>query len=419
MIAFLSMAMAVALGDPPVVDVATIDHGKHHGVLERLDAASLSLRTADGATKLPLAQVAQITLKGKSPSESQPTSWIECIDGTRMPAASFQLREGKAHWELLDGSSITTSARAVRAVRFYRPAAATDRAWRDYVSQRRPTDLIVIRKTSESLDMLEGMVRAVTDESVEFEFDGQKIPVKRTKLEGIVLSAARAAERPLECMATDQHGGEWHVAELTIENGRVVLTTQSGVKWRGDPSFFSRFDFSSLGTVSLADLAPLQEDWHYIFPLPTDREDLIGLLKQRYAPRKGTCPATNGHSSGTGGPSLVLTSGTEVTYRLPEPFESLRAQAVIAPSAGRSGHVRLVISSDGKPLFSEAITAGDPPTAVEVPLQGVRRLTIRVEFGRNLHLGDELHLCHAVLVKPSSKGNRTDRNKPASTGEKP
>lgn len=403
------IAAALLISAAPLeVDVRMVDQTARHGALERLEGNTLTLRESSKAVRLPLANVAQIAFKGKLDARSEATTWIESVGGTLMPATSFTMRDGKAHWALLDGSTMSAPAKTVRAVRFYRPADTTDAAWRRFVEQKRPTDVIVIRKSAESLDMLEGMITGVSKDTVEFEFDGQKIPVKRSKLEGIVLSSSEPALEKLLCVATDRFGGTWQVHELTATPQEAVIKTRSGMEWRGAPALLERLDFSSLGSVSLADLAPVQQSWNYFFPLPAGRTELVELLKTRYVVRKGTCPA--GAGRGRSVPSLVLYSGSEVTYRLPESFESLRAGAVISPEAGRSGHVQLILIGDGKVLLSQAVRAGEAPKTIDVPLKGVRRLTIRVEFGHNLHLGDELHLCRAVLIKPAADGGRTKRD---------
>ncbi len=54
-------------------------------------------------------------------------------------------------------------------------------------------DVVVLRRSKTSLDQLEGVFHDVTEEAVDFEYDEQRIAVKRAKLEGHRLLSRRAA----------------------------------------------------------------------------------------------------------------------------------------------------------------------------------------------------------------------------------
>jgi hypothetical protein len=57
---------------------------------------------------------------------------------------------------------------------------------------------------------------------------------------------------------------------------------------------------------------------------------------------------------------------------------------------------------DGKPVdvgWDRELTARDPALSVSVPLAGARELTLVVEFGRRLDVGDHVNWAEARLVK--------------------
>jgi hypothetical protein len=44
------------------------------------------------------------------------------------------------------------------------------------------------------------------------------------------------------------------------------------------------------------------------------------------------------------------------------------------------------------------VKSGDEPTLVRVPLNGAKRLELRVDYGSNLDFGDHANWCDAHLV---------------------
>jgi hypothetical protein len=73
--------------------------------------------------------------------------------------------------------------------------------------------------------------------------------------------------------------------------------------------------------------------------------------------------------------------------------------AGIDPHAAASGNVKLSIQGDGRDLFVKDVAGTEPPATVDVDIANVRRLTIFVDYGRNLDQGDWLILGDARIVK--------------------
>jgi NPCBM/NEW2 domain len=59
----------------------------------------------------------------------------------------------------------------------------------------------------------------------------------------------------------------------------------------------------------------------------------------------------------------------------------------------------LRIEADGATLFEQDIDGKSPPIEVDVDIADKQRLSIFVDYGDNLDLGDRLHLVEARLVK--------------------
>ena len=96
---------------------------------------------------------------------------------------------------------------------------------------------------------------------------------------------------------------------------------------------------------------------------------------------------------------LAIHSRTEINYRLTDDYRTFQALVGIDPAMGENGHVELVILADGKQLYRQAISGKDDARSIELDLTGVKRLTILVDFGEQLDIGDHLLLCNARLTK--------------------
>jgi hypothetical protein len=96
---------------------------------------------------------------------------------------------------------------------------------------------------------------------------------------------------------------------------------------------------------------------------------------------------------------LAIRSRTELMYRLTDDFRQFHAIVGIDDHVRDGGNVDLVISGDGKVLFSRNITGRDEAVPVDLDITGVKRLRILVDFGQELDIADHLNLCDARITK--------------------
>ena len=148
--------------------------------------------------------------------------------------------------------------------------------------------------------------------------------------------------------------------------------------------------FRSNRFVYLSDLTPVKVDqaglFDITFPFRQDRSSAGGPLKL-----SGTI-----YKKGLG-----LHSRCSVTYELKEDFRLFVALAGIDDSTDGKGNAELRILADGKDIVKPIIlTAGVKPIPLRCNIQGVKRLTILVDFGPDhLDVGDHVDLVEARLVR--------------------
>jgi hypothetical protein len=383
----------------PSVEVRTLDGETVSGHLVGLTANQVDIETSEGPVTLETE-----TVKDLAPSQSdvQPPketgTQVKLADGCWLSATDYSVSDGRASITTLSGTSVEVAARDVASVRLQTGSDDLRSEWSDIVDSEPDTDLLVVRG-ADALDYHGGIVKGVTDTVVEFEMDGEALPVKRSKVFGMVYYQSAGRNLPDSvCTLIESGGSRWEVRSLQLEGDDVRWTTPLGLELESRISALERIDFSQDKILYLSDIEPDSEDWTPHIGM----DDRLGsVAKLMYLPRqdrgRGKNPLQLEQKSYTKG--VALHSRTEVVYRLPGRFRRLRATAGIDDTVRPHGNLVLVIRGDGRLLLDRVIAGSDPPLEIDLDIAGVRRLAILVDFGENQDIADHLDLCEARVVK--------------------
>jgi hypothetical protein len=327
------------------------------------------------------------------------TIWVELVDGSQLLASRYQVTDGSARIRLINGQELEVRTRSIRSVRFRDHSAtpAIARQWQEIAQAKHSGDVIIIRR-QESLDFLEGTLVEIDDDTVGFEFDGDKIQVNRQRLDGLVYYHPLARQLPERvCQLIDVSGSRWMVRALALDDGKIEWTSPAGVKLSIPVEQLGKLDFSSGNTVWLSDLEPeFSQRRPYVASRlpPSSLERLFG--PRRDVGMTGGPLVLDGETYSRG---IAMTSRTEMVYRLTEDFRHFHAMVGIDDAVRDAGHVELVISGDDRVLLSRTVTGREQAFPIELDVAGVRRLKILVDFGEQMDIADHLNLCDARLTK--------------------
>jgi hypothetical protein len=381
-------------------DVQTLDGRTDNGQLVELNAEQVVLEGAAGRNTFPLAGLAAMARAGDAGTPRKPILWLELVDQSLLPASEFTSTGGTAHVRLTTGAELDVPTRAIRWVRF---SAGNDREpklarqWSDIIDAKVAGDLLVVRKSG-ALDYLEGVQGDVDAEICKFELDKEIIPVKRTKVEGIVYAHPAGADLPEaagEISSID--GARLAMRTASLGEGAVNVTTPSGIKIKLPLEEIARFDFSTGKIAFLSDLQPDSAVYLPYFSLKPD----LPVLSEFYQYRRDVGFEQNplrldGKTYRKG---LSLQSRTTLSYKLPGKFRLLKSVAGIDDSVRETGSVRLEIKGDGKTLWSGDVRGSEPPRELEVEIAGVKRLEVIADYGEDLDIGDRLDLADIRVTK--------------------
>jgi hypothetical protein len=419
---FLSLVALSLLAAPPEVTLRPLEGESTRGRLVELSGKQFTFQTKASGAKAEMEQGETSKLMWielpAAVSAAKASEWIELLDGSRLQVAGYTAAEGKSQVQLTTGQTIELPTRAVHSVRFREESPELAAQWRTIAASHGTGDVLVIRKTStrnierggeepmavteQALDQLEGTVSEVSEGSVRFELDGEKVDVRREKLEGIVYyrPAKREFSAPI-CRLVDPAGSSWLLREIKLADDQFEATTLGGVLLKLPASGVAKLDFS-VGNVALLDelepdtgggdlavsLQPAAMSYKFsrvfqVRPRPPLGADAFRIAGKRYE----------------GG--LSLHSPVKLVYRVPEGFRRFRAVAGIDDSIVVPGRFDLVISGDGKELVRQSFAPDEPrqPIPIDLELKGIRRLTISLEAAAGEDIGDQLDLCEARFTK--------------------
>lgn len=389
------------LSASPEVEVQTTDQRSVQGTLLSADQAGLTVRADGKDQQLPVASLLRVALPAAASLRPEKhTVLVELTDHSVLAATDYRTTGGTAHVVLVGGATAEVPTRSIRAVRFQLAGERDDKLneqWSEILATKAAGDLLVVRKKG-NLDYLEGVVKDLGPESLEFELDREPIQVKRVKIEGLVYYHAAGDALP-EAAAEVAVVGGTRLATLSVrlaDDGWQVATA-CGLKVTLPVGQVSEVDYSAGKIRYLSDLDP--ELAEYI-PLFAPKEPLAALA-ELFRPRRDSGLEQNplkldGKVYKKG---LAVHSRSRLIYRLPGQFQHFQAAVGIDDQVRDAGSAILEIKADGKSLWRGTLRGTEPAQQLDLPVAGAARLEIVVDFGDDLDIADQVDLCDARVTR--------------------
>lgn len=388
--------LLMAMGADAGFQLETTDGQTYYGELVGLDAKGVTFQTPDKRLTVPLAKLSDVSPVAKpSAPDTKPTAWIELTDGSQLVAAQYAVTDRVAAIALPSGEGVELSTTAISHVRFQQFSGELASQWGAIIGSEATGDLIVVNKKG-ALDYQPGVLGDITDTTVAFTLNDEKLSVKRTRVAGIVYYHPTGKELPASiCQLVDAAGSRLEVSEASLADGKIEVTTPAGLK--------HSVNLKQLAAVTarvqyLSDLEPETATWKGFVSGP----NLPASVGRWFRPRFNE--AVDGGDLKIAGTvfakGIAMFSRSELVYRLPPgEFKRLTAMAGIDSRARPEGAVRLAIYGDDKQLMETDITGADQPQPIDVDLTGVRRLKIVADFGAGAEVMDLFDLCDARILQ--------------------
>ncbi|MCL2700894.1 MAG: NPCBM/NEW2 domain-containing protein [Phycisphaerae bacterium] len=252
-------------------------------------------------------------------------------------------------------------------------------------------DTVVVQRKAGDYWPLQGVIKSITSDTVTFTRNEQDVKVARANVLAIRLAAIGEAKPTIgRAMLRDGLGAQVEFESITLKGGTCELTSRELGTLTVGQSAITSLRLWNQRVTALSSLEPASVKEHGLLGLATPYQ------KNRSTTGGPLRLGSTVHASGLG-----LHSFCELTYKLDGQYKQFVTAAGIDESAKPAGNARLTFLGDGKELDAPLdLTGKDDPVMVRLKLDGVKTLTIRVEYGADkVDVGDHVTLGGAKLIK--------------------
>ncbi|HTU19827.1 MAG TPA: NPCBM/NEW2 domain-containing protein [Gemmataceae bacterium] len=320
-------------------------------------------------------------------------------NGDRVPFRSRGLRLDEEtihfrHDNLAEGKEASLPLAAVSVLWRDAPEKVLDaeKLRRRLTVEKRTRDTVCLRNG----DVVAGVLTGLDEQTVVVKVDKRQVTVKTPQVAYIAFNTELADTlRPKGVSARlvllgDQpgRGGRMTLTAASADDTTLTGTTVFGARLRVPLRDIAALDLHSRSSVYLSDLKESKYVFHPFldaaWPFAVD-----GNVAEHDFLLAGST-----YDKGIG-----MHSHSRLSYRLSGAYRRFEALVGLDDKDGRRGAVRIRVLADGEPLLDRSLTSRDGAVPVGLSMEGVRELTLEVDFGRDGDVQDVVNWVEARLIK--------------------
>ncbi len=312
-----------------------------------------------------------------SPVGASPLS-ISLRDGTQLAAESMISDGSSATIRLAGGFEFQADTAFVGDVQLGQLTPSQLKQWQAICQSRIEADMLVLIRSPDSLDKIEGLIQSMNAEAVDFEFSGQSVPAPLTKLAGLRFFAATEPKTAkVQAVVLDRHGGRWNAAQLRYQaEGPLSLTLSVGLQLDLPLQEVAEIDFSVGSMKYLAELESIERSAASRFELGVDIPGAGQLFGARPVAGKRLPPSIE-----------FLGSGTS-TYRVPADFTRLLGTVELAPRGNKLTACVVQVLLEKKVVWEKRLSEPEDAQPLDITVVGDQRLQLVVQAESKIPVGD-------------------------------
>lgn len=373
------------------IEAISVDGARFSGELVQV-APELQLRTSDGEITLDWSEL--MSLRRVTTAASQPAQaareghWFRLADGSYFQALLASSDGDEVTLALRDGQRATLPRTAIESITAAALSSRVRALFEQNVREAESSgeDVAIVTKGEEALP-LRGAIRAMEPQRVVFAWKGRDLSAPWEKL------AALQIGRPLPRGAS----GLAHMSNGEVFAGRVVSGDREAIVLKSSSYEALRLAWPDLERIELA-----SERVRYLSDAQPARYEFEPFLERRWlAARDRTL---SGQPIRLGGKTyekgLTLHSRALLSYSLGGAFRRFAATIGVPDELGAIGAATVRVIGDDKVLWEAAdVRGGESPREVSVEVAGMAELSLVVEFGANLDIGDHISFANARVIR--------------------
>ena len=337
--------------------------------------------------QLTLDDLRRIERPGAAMDHSELRGTVVELRNGRIESQRVTLADEKFTLRWIGGESLALPLDLVTGLRF--AAAATNADFEKAL--RLPFaefDRVFVADESGQVSLVTGLVDALDEQELRFEVSGQQRQLPRSKLFGIVLAQPAMIRAAARCAVVFVDGSVLSGESLEVAAKRGTLSLGAGLTAEFPWTIVSSVTIRSRRVAYLSDLQPLAEEQQ---PLVT-----LGFPAQRDrgAAGQGLKLGSRVYEKGLGVHARSL-----LTFPTEKQWDIFSATIGLDSASGGKGDCIFQVLADGQLIFSKRMRGTDDPQEIQLPVTGRAQVTLRVEPGAGLDLGDHANWCDARLIR--------------------
>ena len=407
----------IASAQTPTAEVRTNEGAQLGGTLAEVTVDQVKLETSAGAKTVELEQIESIVFPDSAePKLPEKAAKFQLRDGSTVFIDKYKYADQKIEATLFTGEAVSISKRNISSIVFSGDRKTIQKQV-DQIKQDSSIaadTLVVIR--GEKFNAIEGVVKELDQDSVQFAIDDQSADVPITKLAAITFFKAGKSDysAPLAtCVLSDT--SRIKLRKFEVGTKQFALTSLTGDVFKVEFSKVSSLEFSSTVAVSLTGLTPSTNDWK---PILADGKLVEKLRQLRLAridqsfdgqplslefPRPAeeveagkARTTTREFDSG-----IAIQGGGRLAWRLDGNYQSLSGLIGFAPQASEFGDVKVRMLVDGETVLDQELAKASmlQPQAFTIDLTDKQRMIIEIDYADGRSIGDVIHLVNLTLQK--------------------
>ncbi len=414
--------VAVAQVETAHVSVRTADGGTLSAELMAIDGQLVELKTdqtdqTDQKSQfINFDSIESITFDNQRSTQNASAGTFQCqlADGSLINGASISISGSEVQIELAAGGRIELAKSSLRYLLLFNSTTnpKTRQQWNEFLTTFSSTSDAIIASKNESLQAIEGVVGDVTEAGFQFAMGERAVTVRAEKLTGVCFYRAdREFPEPV-CEIRLVNGSGIAVQQAVYVEEVLNCVTCTGDQISLPIDQVTQLNFAAGRTIYLSDLVPTTNAWLPLVASPANLDALVKLnsaiadqafsgqpLTLRNTPADGLGLAVTTQTYAKG---FAIAGGGRLAFNLNGQFKRLTALVGFDPETeGLEGNVRLEFRVDDKKVINEVLQNREVtrPLPVDIDVEGVQRLVIRVDYHDRRSVGDRIHIVEARVSR--------------------
>ena len=342
--------------------------------------------------RLGIDEVLQIHTGRDVGSSSSSPYLIRMIGGGRLYGSKIEM-DGERFKVTTTFGQRQLPAEAVKAIVF-QPDADQDLVLKTLADPSTDVDRI-IAVTSIGQQSLSGLLERITPEKVFLNYKNQSRSISIEKIVAVVVADLRISPPRSTLVSAQLTDGSKIIGSChQLADGKLAIGLVPGEKLEIPWSSVARVDVQSKNVQYLSDRQPIEVEQSSIattsFPWQADRSVDGNPLSIKQVSTGEVLSFSKG---------LGTHAYCRLVFANDEDFDRFSATVGIDAETEGRGDCQVSVTADGIELWSGRVQATEDPVEVNVSIKGMKQVTLVVQPGAHLDLGDHVDWANARFLK--------------------